>query len=238
MSTEVVVDKVRLAPTRSHARRVSWGAILAGLFVTVVLQLLLTLLGVAVGAATFDPLREQNPTHGLSLGAGIWLLVTGLISVWVGSCVAGRLCNGPLLSDGLLHGVVTWSVSTCLTMFLLASTGGALLGGTGAMLTGALAIGGAVGNQNADLASLQDSVKLMFPQATPSLAPTGRPIGISNPDQSLADQKSPQPNNAMRGLSQGALWGCIALVLGLLVSAGGGWTGTASIPSPTDQRVT
>jgi preprotein translocase subunit SecF len=35
---------------------------------------------------------------------------------------------------------------------------------------------------------------------------------------------------AAHGVSQGALWGFIAMFLGLLVAAWGGWTGTASIP--------
>src|SRR5438445_1748014 len=142
MATEVIVDRTQVSAAPSLARRVSWGAILAGLFVTIIIQLLFTLLGVAVGAANIDALRDQSSTRHFTTASGIWLLATGLISVWIGACVTGRLCGGPLRSDGLIHGIVTWSVSTCATMFLLATTAGALLGGTGAILNGALAIGG------------------------------------------------------------------------------------------------
>jgi hypothetical protein len=41
-------------------------------------------------------------------------------------------------------------------------------------------------------------------------------------------------SQAAEGLSQGALWGFIALVLGLLVAAWGGWAGTASLPRPLE----
>src|SRR5437899_10951070 len=141
MGTEVIVDRSRtqLTTAPSLARRVSWGAIFAGLFVTIVIQLLFTLLGLATGLVTVNPASDPNAARHIALGAGIWLLVTGLISIWVGSCIAGRLCGGPLRSDGLIHGLVTWSVSTCATMFLLATTAGALLGGTGALWSGTIA---------------------------------------------------------------------------------------------------
>lgn len=242
MATEVIIDRTKIcAEAPSLARRVSWGAIFAGLFVTIVIQLLFTLLGLAVGMMSLESMRNQSSGHKLAMGAGIWLLVTGLISIWIGSCIAGRLCGGPLRSDGLIHGIVSWSVSTCATMFLLATTAGAFLGGTGALLNGAIAVGGAATGNDASLASLQDS----FPQATIKLSPTGRgeapqndqsaqSSGAQTPTQNQTNQQtqtggaSSQP--ATSSVAQGALWGCIALVLGLLMAAWGGWTGTASLP--------
>src|SRR5690349_21302313 len=151
MGTEVIVDQSKITAAPSLARRVSWGAIFAGLFVTIVIQLLFTLLGLAVGVISMDTIRDQGGAHRLAIGAGIWLLVTGLISIWSGSCVAGRLCGGPLRSDGLIHGIVCWSVSTCAAMLLLATTAGALLGGTGALLNGAMAVGGAATGNDASI---------------------------------------------------------------------------------------
>src|SRR5947209_2616649 len=192
MATEVIIDKTRVcAEAPSLARRVSWGAIFAGLFVTVVIQLLFTLLGLAVGMVSIDSMRDPNSGHKLAMGAGIWLLVTGLISIWVGSCVAGRLCGGPLRSDGLIHGIVSWSVSTCATMLLLATTAGALLGGTGALLNGAIAVGGAATGNDTSMASLQDS----FAQSTAKLSPTGRSEN-SQTDQNQNAQTAQQQNQS------------------------------------------
>jgi hypothetical protein len=233
MSTDIIVRKTQVSSAPSLARRVSWGAIFAGLFVTIVIQLLFTFLGLAIGLVSIDPLRDQSATHHLAIGAGIWLLVTGLISIWIGSCVAGRLCGGPLQSDGLIHGIVTWSVSTCVTMFLLATTAGALLGGTGALWSGALAIGGTVAGQDTTTAALQDSLPTIFPQATGTrLSPTGRTDNSPSAQPAQADQQNQnQPvEKPARGVSQGALWACIALFLGLLAAASGGWMGTASLP--------
>src|SRR5436305_1966065 len=121
----------------SLLRRVSWGAIFAGLFVTIVIQLMLTLLGVAIGAASFDPWDEQNPGKGLAIGSAIWLLISSLLSIFAGSCVAGRLSGGPRPADGMLHGIITWSASTVLTLFLLATSLGFIVSGAGSLLQGA-----------------------------------------------------------------------------------------------------
>jgi len=42
--------------------RVSWGAIFAGVVIALVTQLILNLIGIAVGAATFDPASSTNPS--------------------------------------------------------------------------------------------------------------------------------------------------------------------------------
>ncbi len=287
-----------LAPSR--VRRVSWGAIFAGLFVTLAVQLMLTLLGTAIGAGSFDPLQEQNPGRGLGLGAAIWLGVTGLISVWVGACVAGRLSGGPTRSDGMLHGIVTWSASTLAMVLLLATGVSAILGGTASLVSRGMAENNSQrGGQNGGTGSISEQVKNLFPQAGALLPPTGRTegrqvpgqlTGLAQQDSELAaalarmeknggaskatqdrdqvvnllttkhnmDQAQAQSlvnqwdqqyqqvqtqteqkarevgDKAARGVSQGALIGFGALLLGLLAAAWGGWAGTASLPRPLE----
>src|SRR5689334_17262416 len=109
-------------------RRVSWGAIFAGLFVTIVAQMILTLLGAAIGGATIHPTTEANPTKGLAVGSAIWLVISGLISLFCGAYVAGRLSGGPRRSDGLLHGILTFSVAEVAMVLLLTTAAGALVG--------------------------------------------------------------------------------------------------------------
>src|SRR5882672_31327 len=172
MKEQVYVENAELTPP-SLTRRVSWGAIFAGFFVTMVIQLMLTLLGAAVGAASLEPFREPHSGQKVAIASGIWLLASGLISIWVGACVAGRLCGGPQRADGLIHGIVAWSVSTCATLALLATTIGAVIGGTAALLGGALELGNLTKSEGTT-APLQEQVKNLFPQAGPSLPPTGR----------------------------------------------------------------
>lgn len=301
MKEEVHVERIapRLAPSR--VRRVSWGAIFAGLLVTIVIQLMLTLLGTAIGASTINPMQQSEPARGLATGSAIWLLVSGLISVWVGSCVAGRLSGGPRRADGMLHGIVTWSASILAMVLLLATATGALLGGMGTLMGGAIAMGQKNSNQEGQnmTASMSRQVRELFPQSGALLPPTGRTefqqvpgqlTAFAQQDDELAaaiakmeaqggaaqsgqtrdqvvnlltskhglsqqdaanlvsqwDQQFQQVKGqaaqkarevgqtAAKGVSQGAFWGFIALVLGLAVAAWGGWAGTASLPRPTE----
>jgi len=107
-------------------RRVSWAAVLAGVVVALVVQLLLSLLGVGIGASTVDALQDQDPTGGLATRAGMWFMGTSLVAVFLGGWVAGRLAGIPRRIDSLLHGVLTWSVATLMLFFLLTSSVGNL----------------------------------------------------------------------------------------------------------------
>src|SRR6185437_16931187 len=53
--------------------RLSWGAIFAGVFMTLVTAIMLSLLGIGVGAGSIEPLKEQQPLSGLGIGTLIWL---------------------------------------------------------------------------------------------------------------------------------------------------------------------
>src|SRR5947209_15282899 len=100
MREELRIERTAARVEPSWFEHASWGAIFAGMFVTIVLQIMLTFLGTAIGMAVVNPVNDQNPTRELAIGSAVWLLVSGLVSVWVGSCVAGRLSGGPLRSDG------------------------------------------------------------------------------------------------------------------------------------------
>ena len=113
---------------------VSWGAILGGAAVALTLQLLFTILGTAVGAAAIDPHDRHDMVGNVPQGALIWWLVTGLIALFVGGFVSGKLSGATTATDasmaiGGLHGLIMWSVATILTFLLLASSVGMLVGG-------------------------------------------------------------------------------------------------------------
>lgn len=143
----------------TSARRVSWGAIFAGVVITLVTQVVLSVLGIAIGASTIDPLQETNPVAGIGMGSGIYLVVSSIISLFAGGYTAGALATVQTHRDRTLHGLTTWGVATVLLLVLLTSGLGRLIGGTmnlvGAGLqtagqaAGALAqpIAGAVGDQ-------------------------------------------------------------------------------------------
>jgi hypothetical protein len=109
---------------------VSWAAVLAGVVVSLVVQLLLNMLGLGIGAATIDPVDGQTPDAStFSVGAGIWWTVAGIIAAFLGGHVAGRLSGRPKQSTAGWHGIIAWAFTTLVVFYLLTSTVGAVIGG-------------------------------------------------------------------------------------------------------------
>jgi hypothetical protein len=120
--------------------RVSWAAVFAGVAVALVVQLILNLLGIGLGAATFDPASNNNPSAStFSIGAGIWWTVSGIIAALGGGYTAGRLAGPLKQSSGAWHGFTAWAVTTLLVFYLLGSTMGSIVGGALRTLSGAAA---------------------------------------------------------------------------------------------------
>ncbi|WP_337270760.1 PhnA-like protein [Oryzifoliimicrobium ureilyticus] len=114
----------------SALNRVSWGAVFAGVAVTLVSQLLLNLLGAGIGAAIIDPMSNNNPTATtFSISTAGWFIVSGIVASFVGGYVASRLSGRPIRSTGALHGVTSWAVTTLLIVYLLTTSVGSVIGG-------------------------------------------------------------------------------------------------------------
>ncbi|GGX33671.1 hypothetical protein GCM10007242_46130 [Pigmentiphaga litoralis] len=118
--------------------RISWGAIFAGVSLSLVSYLILSVLGTAIGAGAIDPLEEGNPVRGMGMGTGIWLLLTTVISIAIGAYFAGRSSR----TQGSLHGVLSWAITTMLTIYLLTSIAGGIFGAAGSILGKGLSIAG------------------------------------------------------------------------------------------------
>lgn len=131
--------------------RVSWGAIFAGVCVALITQVMLTMLGVGIGIATLDPATGDSPTAtSLSIGAGIWYVVAGLIAAFAGGYISSRLSGKTVPTTGALHGLTTWALTTLLVLYFLTSTVGSIVGGTFSGVASAL---GGVGQTVAQTAA-------------------------------------------------------------------------------------
>jgi hypothetical protein len=108
--------------------RVRWGAVIAGWAVGLVTQLVLTLLGLAIGAWSID-LQEAEPASGVPIGTGIWTGISMLISAFVGGYITARMSGSQLRSDGLYHGVIVWGVNWLVFAWLTTTAMATLLGG-------------------------------------------------------------------------------------------------------------
>lgn len=115
-------------------KRVSWGAVFAGVVIAFVTMLALSLLGLAIGFGTIDPIEEQNPFAGLATGAALWWAFSMLAALFIGGWVAGRLAGIPRRFEAGLHGAVTWAVVTILSVYFVTSSVGRLIGGATRMV--------------------------------------------------------------------------------------------------------
>jgi hypothetical protein len=123
-----------LSAPPSSLRRISWGAIIGGAVAAISILLLLNLLGVGIGASTIDPMEGDQPGKGMAIGAGIWFVLSFLVALAVGGWASGRLVGVPNRKDGMVHGFITWGVTTMVLLWALTSAIGGLIGGATAIL--------------------------------------------------------------------------------------------------------
>lgn len=154
--------------------RFGWAAALGGIFMAVAFQVVLSLLGIAIGFSWWSP--EGVGTVGMA--AGIWTILSWVVALFAGALIAGRLAGILTVGDGALHGLVIWAGSTLLAVYMimggvgfLAGTAFDLLGRavgatTSAAVTGLteVATSGASQAGELDLGALQDDVQRVLRQ--------------------------------------------------------------------------
>jgi hypothetical protein len=115
----------------SSLTRASWGAIIAGVVIMIIVQLLLAVLGVGIGLSSIDPASAANnpDASSFSIGAAVYWGVSVIISTYLGAYFAGRLAGVPNRTDGMLHGIVAWATATLLIIYVLTSSATSLVGG-------------------------------------------------------------------------------------------------------------
>jgi hypothetical protein len=118
---------------------VHWNAVFAGVVVALATQILLALLGIAVGAATFAPDDAgEAATNGWVAYA--WWSISGIAAAFAGGWTAGNVSSAVDDSryEGAFQGFISWAVSLVLmAVFLVGSVGAT---GIAARLAGPLAL--------------------------------------------------------------------------------------------------
>ncbi|MCJ2012211.1 PhnA-like protein [Methylobacterium sp. J-076] len=147
---------------------VSWGAVLAGATVALISQVILNMLGLGIGLSTVDPMGDGTPAAStLSIGAGLWFVISGVLAAVAGGYFAGRLSGKPSSTTAGYHGLLAWAVSTLVVLYMLSSAASGLV--SGALGTASSAIGG-IGN------AAGGSVSTLAQAAAPSLTKVTDPF--------------------------------------------------------------
>ena len=171
--------------THTH-RRISWAAIFGGVSLVVAVQLLLSLLGAGIGLGTVNTNLGSTPTaSSLGIGAGVWWVVSSCIALGLGGYIAAWLAGIEIRFDGMLHGLITWGIATLLTIYLLTSAIGGIIGGGFSALGGiASAAGNGVKEAAKPIAQAAGvSPEMLQQQAQAYLQPTNPdPAKMTSPD--------------------------------------------------------
>jgi len=135
-------QETEVAVLPGNLERLSWGAVLAGAIVALVIQLALNLLALSVGATRINPQvgEDSASPKSLAVGGAVWVAVSALIALFVGGWVSAHFSGQPEDIDGVLHGLTTWAVVTLLTLFLVTTSIGRILSGTSALIGTGLSI--------------------------------------------------------------------------------------------------
>jgi hypothetical protein len=175
--------------------RVSWGAVLAGVMVALVTQLILNLIGIGIGAASFDPASGDNPSGStFSIAAGIWWALSGILAALAGGYTASRLSGQPTDTSGPWHGLTVWAVTTLLVFYLLSTSIGAIVGG--AFRTMGSVAGGAT-------QALGATAKTTAQMVVPAIAGSSDPF--SSIDQSIRSASGGTDPAALRDAATAAV---------------------------------
>ena len=132
-------ERINVIPEVRSVSHVSWGSIFAGTVIALVVQFTLIMLGFAIGFGTLAAV-EGNALGGVGIGAAVWWILSSIIALFIGGWISSRLAGMQRVFDGLLHGLVTWSLVTLISVYLLTSGIGAVLGGAFGVVKGALTL--------------------------------------------------------------------------------------------------
>ena len=124
--------------------KISWGAVLAGVIVSLVTMLVLNLLGIGIGLASINPVTEASPFSGVGTGAIIWYILSNLIAIFAGGYTAARLSGIPIPVISTFHGILSWCLYTLISFWLLTTAVGSIVSGVGSAISQTLSSAGSV----------------------------------------------------------------------------------------------
>jgi hypothetical protein len=169
-------------------RRISWAAIFGGVILVMSVQLVLTLLGAAIGLDTINLTAGTTPdASSLGIGVGGWWIITSVIALAFGGYSAAWLSGIEIRWDGLLHGLITWGITSLLIVYLLTSAVGGIVGG-GVSALGGLASAASSGIKDAakPVADAKGATPFMLQQQAQAY------LGPTNPDPATMSAQDAQ----------------------------------------------
>ncbi|HEY9687358.1 MAG TPA: hypothetical protein V6C52_10315 [Coleofasciculaceae cyanobacterium] len=192
--------------------RIRWRAVFAGVLAGMIVQVLLSLLGLAIGLQAMDFASPNQNWMSFGIGSGIWLLISAVISAFSGGWVASALSNAGIRLDGALHGILSWGVFMVLTLYMLGAGLGSFVGGAFNLTANTLS---GVVQQRGGIAAVREQVES-----------TTQRLGTQQ-----QEGQTPQEREQAANRAAGSTWATFAIaLLSLAASAFGGVAGMKAMP--------
>ncbi|WNC95445.1 hypothetical protein RI103_37755 (plasmid) [Paraburkholderia sp. FT54] len=204
---------MKVLTTQSGLPRLSWGSVIAGVILSLIVYLMLSVLGAAIGTSALSPISRPNPLQGFGFGSGAYLIVMTVIAVFIGSYFAGRCA--PVL--GWLHGLLAWAVMILMVIYGATSLVGSAVSAAGSVASSSATVGAAANPSNpagAMAGSLTQRVQGAIASATAE-APS---------PQADADARQ-AADTAARNVARASWFSFAALVVGAIISIVSGHAG-------------
>ena len=205
---------MKLLTTRDGLPRLSWGSIIAGVILSMIVYLIMSVLGTAIGASLLSPLSKPDPLHGFGFGSGVWVIVTTVLAVFAGSYYAGRCA--PVL--GWLHGLLSWAVMTLLIVYGMTSLITGAVSTAGSVAATTAQVGATAANQSGTSPSMVDTAKQQVQAAVASAA-----SAASSPQAEQTVRET--TDAAARGVARASWYSFAALIVGAIIAIVSGGAG-------------
>ncbi len=198
--TRTTGERVDHVEHRSDAvevkNRVQFGPIIAGVLTAIATLLILTVLGLAIGASALEP---RDVGDGIGTAAAIWGIVSALIAFFLGGWVAAKTAAVAGAGSGMINGLM---VGAAILVIILWLTG-----------SGVSAIVGTIGSNVGDITTLVQEEVGSTDQAQQEAEQVQADV------EEQVSQVDPQ---AAFDTVQDAAWGTLAGMILPLVAAGAG----------------
>ncbi|MGQ0595019.1 MAG: hypothetical protein ACT4QB_20985 [Gammaproteobacteria bacterium] len=223
-------------------KRISWAAVIAGVMVALGIQLVLNMIGAGLGFSAIDPLEGETPSvTTFSIASGLWMLVSSIVALFAGGWLASYLAGLTHDEDGMLHGLVTWALSTLvLVLFLVAIFGSLLFGTLNALGIGATVVAPQAAQSAASAPISEQDIRVFINQlmteGISKKALVDTVVARTSLSRAEASQAVDEAQETARvaadktaeAFAHVLLWGALALIAGAMAAGSGGYVGTPS----------
>jgi hypothetical protein len=183
---------------RSHAdsvevkNRVQFGPIVAGILTAIASMLILTVLGLAIGASALEP-REVG--QGVGTAATIWGIASAIISFFLGGWVAAKTAAVAGVGSGMINGFIVGAGILALVLWLVGSGLGAAIG--------------LVGNNVGDIANIVQDAGVSTNEAQQQTEQATTQVGAPNSFETVRDSAWGTLAGLLLPLVAGAIGGAV-----------------------------